>query len=179
MANDVKAEESWILHLKQSRTNYRDTQFDCVRHDILKESLPSHVSPISKRTKEFINNNKHTLREDKWKLKYIDKRSVYKFPLIIMSIDDNSATFNQRSSFINRICLLLTAQCRYLWWLVMIGGCEYSQVLIFLKGMWEGYEIQPAHRPFINTRRDSQAVMQDISHPGMIHFVSLSSHSPV
>lgn len=96
-----------------------------------------------------------------------------------MSIDDNSATFNQRSSFINRICLLLTAQCGYLWWLVMIGGCEYSQVLIFLKGMWEGYEIQPAHRPFINTRRDSQAVMQDISHPGMIHFVSLSSHSPV
>lgn len=57
--------------------------------------------------------------------------------------------------------------------------CEYSQVLIFLKGMWEGYEIQPAHRPLINTRRDSQAVMQGISHPGMIHFVSLSSHSPV
>lgn len=68
----------------------------------------------------------------------------------------------------------------YLWRLVMIGGCEYSQVLIFLKRMWEGYEIQPAHRPLINTRRDSQAVMQDISHPGMIHFVSLSlsSHTP-
>jgi len=59
----------------------------------------------------------------------------------------------------------------------MIGGCDCSQVLIFLKGMWEGYEI--THRPLINTRRDSQAVMQDINHPGMIHFVSLSSHSPV
>ncbi len=56
----------------------------------------------------------------------------------------------------------------------MIGRLWIFTGFDLFEGMWEGYEIQPAHRPYLNTRRDSQAVMQDISHPGMIHFVSLS-----
>jgi len=44
MADDVKAEESWSLHLKQSRTKY--TQFDCVRSDILEESLSSQAMSV-------------------------------------------------------------------------------------------------------------------------------------
>jgi len=46
MADDVKAEESWSLHLKQSRTKYRDAQFDCVRSDILEESLSSQAMSV-------------------------------------------------------------------------------------------------------------------------------------
>ncbi len=112
------------------------------------------------------------------KFEILTSESEFKYPLSIISSDDNNASFNLHFSFINGIRLLSTAQCG-----LPMAPCDdwrlwIFTVLIFLKGMWEGYEIQPAHRPFINTRRDSQAVMQDISHPGMLHFVSLFSHSP-
>lgn len=77
-------------------------------------------------------------------------------------------------SFINRICLLSTLQCG-----LPMAACDDWQA-VNIHRFWSFWR-ECAHLPYLNTRRDSQAVMQDISHPGMIHFVSLSlfSHSPV
>lgn len=70
-------------------------------------------------------------------------------------------------SFINRICLLSTLQCG-----LPMAACDDWQA-VNIHRFWSFWR-ECAHLPYLNTRRDSQAVMQDISHPGMIHFVPLS-----